>query len=60
VVNAKGKTKAIWQIMNKEIGKSPQYKQTIELKNGTAKITNTQNVAKKTKLLFFRELQMKC
>ena len=32
VANAQNKTKAMWQIMSKEIGKSPQYKQKIELK----------------------------
>jgi hypothetical protein len=33
-------------IINKETGKSPQYEQKIELKNGTEKITNPQNVEK--------------
>jgi prephenate dehydratase len=51
VLNAKNKTKAMWQIINKEIGKSPQYKQKIELKM-VQKITNPHNVAEKS-LSFF-------
>jgi hypothetical protein len=42
----------MWQIINKEVGISPQYEQKIELKNGTEKITNPQNVAEKLKSLF--------
>jgi hypothetical protein len=62
VLNAKNKTKAVWQIINKVVGKFPQYEQKIELKNGTEKITNPHNVAEKLNsfFFFFWELQMNC
>jgi hypothetical protein len=42
-LNAKNKTKAMWQIINKEAGKLFQFEQKIELNSGIEKITNLQN-----------------
>jgi hypothetical protein len=56
VLNAKNKTKAMWQTINKEAGKLFQFEQKIELNSGIEKV-NPQNV---TEMLnsFFQELQM--
>jgi hypothetical protein len=45
VLRAKHKTKAMWHIINKEVGKSLQFDQKIELSNGTETISDPQNVA---------------
>jgi hypothetical protein len=44
----------MWQIINKEIGKSPQYEQKIELKKWYRKNNKSTKCSRKTKLLFFR------
>jgi hypothetical protein len=53
----KNKTKVMWQIIYKEVGKSSQTEQKIELNSVIGKITNLRNV---TEMLnsFFQELQM--
>jgi hypothetical protein len=38
VANATNKTKAMWQVINKEAGKNPQNKQEMELKYGVKKL----------------------
>jgi hypothetical protein len=47
----------MWQIIYKEVGKSSQTEQKIELNSVIGKITNSRNV---TEMLnsFFQELQM--
>jgi hypothetical protein len=43
----KNKTKAIWEIINKAVGRSPKYVHKIEFYNITEKMTDLQNVTVK-------------
>jgi bisphosphoglycerate-dependent phosphoglycerate mutase len=43
-LRAKTKTKAMWQIINTEIGKSTHHNYKIDLRNGNEIISNLQNV----------------
>jgi hypothetical protein len=38
IANATNKTKAMWQVINKEAGKNPQNEQEMELKYGVKKL----------------------
>jgi hypothetical protein len=45
IANATNKTKAMWQVINKEAGKNPQNEQEMELKCGVKKVTNPRDIA---------------
>jgi hypothetical protein len=45
IFNAKNKTKATWQIINREARKTSHNNQQNELKYGTKKITDPQEIA---------------
>jgi hypothetical protein len=45
VLRAKNKTKAMWHIINKEVGKSLQFDKKIELNNRSVTISDPQKVA---------------
>jgi hypothetical protein len=44
VLRANNKTKAVWHVIIKEVGRSWKYEKKIELNNGTQLISNAQNV----------------
>jgi hypothetical protein len=45
IFRANNKTKAVWYVINKEVGKSWKYDKKIELKDGSQIISNPRNVA---------------
>jgi hypothetical protein len=54
VLKAKNKMKAMWHIINKEVGNSIYYAYKIDLRNGSEIISNPQNVSNKL-ISFFVE-----
>ncbi|PNF13688.1 hypothetical protein B7P43_G15271 [Cryptotermes secundus] len=52
IANAKNKTRAMWQIVNKELGNNMQRELGIELKCGTRKEANPQCIAEMFNLYF--------